>query len=189
MVQKDQLIEEHDIFYVGFWELYGAVKNNKSLKELVQQRKEEYQHYEKINPPRVITSDGEEIKAGYNPENMPKGALQGIPVSAGVIEGIAKVITDLTKDSINKGEILVAPFTDPGWTPLFINAAGLVMEIGGLLTHGTVVAREYGIPAVVGVADVTKKIKTGQRIRVDGNTGFVLIINDFVALSDEEIRA
>lgn len=178
MVQKDQLTEENDLFYVGFWELYGAVKDNESLKELVEQRKAEYQHYEKISPPRVLTSDGEEIKASYNPENIPKGALQGIPVSSGVIEGIAKVITDPTKESINKGEILVAPFTDPGWTPLFINAAGLVMEIGGLLTHGTVVAREYGIPAVVGVSEVTKKIKTGQKIRVDGNTGFVIILKD-----------
>jgi pyruvate,water dikinase len=101
-----------------------------------------------------------------------------MPVSSGVIEGIARVITDPSKTSINKGEILVAPFTDPGWTPLFINAAGLVMEVGGLLTHGTVVAREYGIPAVVGITEATKKIKTGQKIRVDGNAGFVMIIEE-----------
>jgi len=103
-----------------------------------------------------------------------------------VIEGIAKVITDPTKDSINKGEILVAPFTDLGWTPLFINAAGLVMEIGGLLTHGTVIAREYGIPAVVGVSDVKKKIKTGPKIRGDGNAGFVLIIEEQVFEANQD---
>ncbi|MBX4268568.1 phosphoenolpyruvate synthase [Clostridium estertheticum] len=176
LVEKGYLAYEKDIFYINFWELYSAVQNNESLTDLARQRKEEYDHYRKLSPPRVLTSDGEEIKAGYKKENMPEGALMGIPVSSGVIEGIARVITDPSKDSINKGEILVAPFTDPGWTPLFINAAGLVMEIGGLLTHGTVVAREYGIPAVVGVSDATKKIKTGQKIRVDGNTGFVMII-------------
>jgi len=164
LVEKGYLIEERDIFYINFWELYSAIENNESLIDLVEQRKEEYNHYKKLSTPRVLTSDGEEIKAGYKKENMPEGALPGIPVSSGVIEGIARVITDPSKDSINKGEILVAPFTDPGWTPLFINAAGLVMEIGGLLTHGTVVAREYGIPAVVGVSDATKKLKQDKKL-------------------------
>jgi len=178
LVQKGHLAEEQDIFYVGFWELYQAIQANESLVELAKQRKEAYQHFRKLSPPRVLNSEGEEIKASYYRENLPEGALVGIPVSAGVIEGIARVITDPAKASLNKGEILVAPFTDPGWTPLFINAAGLVMEIGGLLTHGTVVAREYGIPAVVGITDATKKIKTGQKIRVDGNAGFVLVVGE-----------
>ena len=178
LVEKGQLVEKKDIFYVGFWELYKSIENNESLSELVEQRKEKYEHFRKLSAPRVVTSQGEEIKAGYKKNNLPQGALAGIPVSSGVIEGIARVITDPTKESINKGEILVAPFTDPGWTPLFINSAGLVMEIGGLLTHGTVVAREYGIPAVVGVSEATKKIKTGQKVRVDGNAGFVMIIED-----------
>lgn len=178
LVKKEHLIEEKDIFYVNFWELYAAIKNNESLINIVEKRKEEYNHFRKLSAPRVLTNEGEEIKASYKRENLPDGALQGIPVSSGVIEGIARVITDPEKASLNKGEILVAPFTDPGWTPLFINAAGLVMEIGGLLTHGTVVAREYGIPAVVGISGVTKKIKTGQRIRVDGNAGFVMIIEE-----------
>jgi rifampicin phosphotransferase len=178
LVQKGQLAEAKDIFYVSYWELYNAIQNNGNLMELVQLRKEEYQHFSKLGAPRVITSEGEEIKAGYKRDNLPEGALPGMPVSSGVIEGIARVITDPSKASIKKGEILVAPFTDPGWTPLFINAAGLVMEIGGLLTHGTVVAREYGIPAVVGITDATKKIKTGQKIRVDGNSGFVMIIEE-----------
>lgn len=178
LVQKGHLKEEKDIFYVNFWELYNAVQNNQSLLDVVEKRKEEYLHYKKLTPPRVITSEGEEIKAGYKKENLPEGALPGMPVSSGMIEGIAKVVTDPSKASVDKGEILVAPFTDPGWTPLFINASGLVMEIGGLLTHGTVVAREYGIPAVVGITDATKKIKTGQKIRVDGNAGFVSIIEE-----------
>lgn len=176
LVQKGHLNEEKDIFYISFEELYKAIENNESLKALVEQRKEEYEHYKKLNAPRVITSEGEEIKAGYKRENLPEGALIGIPVSSGIIEGIAKVITDPSKAALNKGEILIAPFTDPGWTPLFINAAGLVMEVGGLLTHGTVVAREYGIPAVVGISEATQKIKTGQKIRVDGNNGYVMVI-------------
>jgi phosphoenolpyruvate synthase/pyruvate phosphate dikinase len=176
LVQKGQLHDARDIFYVGFWELYQAIQNHESLIGLVEQRKEEYLRFGKLNAPRILTSDGEEIKVSYHRENLPEGALAGMPVSAGVIEGIARVITDPAKASINKGEILVAPFTDPGWTPLFINAAGLVMEVGGLLTHGTVVAREYGIPAVVGITDATKKIKSGQKIRVDGNAGFVVVV-------------
>lgn len=176
LVSKGYLAEESDIFYVGFWELYQAIQNNESLLALVEQRKEQYNHYRKLTPPRVLTSDGEEIKGGYQRDNLPDGALAGMPVSSGVIEGVAKVVTDPAKASVNKGEILVAPFTDPGWTPLFINAAGLVMEVGGLLTHGTVVAREYGIPAVVGITDATKIIQTGQKIRVDGNAGFVIVM-------------
>jgi phosphoenolpyruvate synthase/pyruvate phosphate dikinase len=178
LVEKGHLLEEKDIFYVSFWELYKAVENNESLVELVTLRKEEYEHFKKLSAPRVLTSEGEEIKAGYKRDNLPNGALAGMPVSSGVIEGLARVITDPSKAFINKGEILVAPFTDPGWTPLFINAAGLVMEIGGLLTHGTVVAREYGMPAVVGITDATKLIKTGQRIRVDGDAGFVVIVEE-----------
>jgi pyruvate,water dikinase len=178
LVQKGHLAEEKDIFYVGFWELYKAIQSDESLIRLVEQRKEEYQRFKKLSAPRVLTSEGEEIRGGYRRENLPASALAGMPVSSGVIEGIAKVITDPTKASLNKGEILVAPFTDPGWTPLFINAAGLVMEVGGLLTHGTVVAREYGIPAVVGITDATRKIKTGQKIRVDGNAGFVLVVEE-----------
>lgn len=176
LVEKGQLAEAKDVFYVGYWELYRAIQNNESLLEVVESRKADYRHFAKLSAPHVLTSDGEEIQATYQHTDLPEGALAGIAVSSGVIEGIAKVITDPAKESLSKGEILVAPFTDPGWTPLFINAAGLVMEIGGLLTHGTVVAREYGIPAVVGVSNATTRIRTGQRIRVDGNTGFVMVV-------------
>jgi phosphoenolpyruvate synthase/pyruvate phosphate dikinase len=178
LVQNGQLVREKDIFYVSFWELYKAIQNRESLLELVERRKAEYTRFRKLNAPRILTSEGEEIKGSYQRKDLPASALAGMPVSSGVIEGIAHVITDPANASLGKGEILVAPFTDPGWTPLFINAAGLVMEIGGLLTHGTVVAREYGIPAVVGITDATKKIKTGQKIRVDGNAGFVLVIEE-----------
>ena len=97
--------------------------------------------------------------------------------SAGVVEGIARVVTDPDRDVVRAGEILVAPFTDPGWTPLFVHAAGVVTEVGGLMTHGAVVAREYGIPAVVSVPSAVTRIRSGQRIRVDGTRGFVEILD------------
>ncbi|EHL06126.1 pyruvate phosphate dikinase, PEP/pyruvate binding domain protein [Desulfitobacterium hafniense DP7] len=178
LVEKGLLATEKDIFYVNFWELYQAIQDNHSLTGLVEQRKEECRHYKKLSAPRLLTSDGEEPKASYQREDLPVGSLIGMPVSSGRVEGIARVVTDPAQASVNKGEILVAPFTDPGWTPLFINASGLVMEVGGLLTHGTVVAREYGIPAVVGITDVTKKIRTGQKIRVEGDAGYILILDE-----------
>jgi pyruvate,water dikinase len=102
--------------------------------------------------------------------------LAGNPVSPGIVEGIARVVLDPTKETLQPGEILVAPFTDPGWTPLFINAAGLVMEVGGLMTHGSVVAREYGIPAVVAVLNATTQIQTAQPLRLIGDSGYVELL-------------
>ena len=101
----------------------------------------------------------------------------GSPVSPGVVEGTAHVILDPASEALQPGEILVCPATDPAWTPLFLVAGGLVMEVGGLMTHGSIVAREYGIPAVVGVNDATTLIKTGQKIRVDGEKGVVAILD------------
>jgi pyruvate,water dikinase len=96
--------------------------------------------------------------------------------SVGIFEGTARVVLDPAREVLRPGEILVAPFTDPGWTPLFIHAGALVMEVGGLMTHGSVVAREYGLPAVVGVTGATQRIRTGQRIRVDGDRGQVILL-------------
>jgi rifampicin phosphotransferase len=127
--------------------------------------------------PFMMASDGE-IPILTAREGLPPGALPGTAASAGVVEGIAHVIHDPATESLAAGEILVAPHTDPGWTPLFVHAAALVTEVGGLITHGSVVAREYGIPAVVSVASATTQIRTGQRIRVDGTRGFVQILED-----------
>jgi len=126
----------------------------------------------------VISSDGEVPALADGRQDLPAGALPGTPASAGVVEGPARVITDPTREVLLAGEILVAPFTDPGWTPLFIHAAGVVTEVGGMMTHGAVVAREYGIPAVVSVASAVERIRTGQRIRVDGTRGFVQILSE-----------
>jgi pyruvate,water dikinase len=175
LVRDGRLECRQDIFMLGMWELDHAAAKGEDLKEIVAERKAEYARYRELTPPRVVTSDGEIIKASYTRKDLPEGALVGVGVSSGVVEGIARVVLDPTDVSIEKGEILVAPYTDPGWTTLFINAAGLVTEIGGLLTHGTVVAREYGIPAVVGCDHATTRIQTGNRIKIDGNNGFVII--------------
>lgn len=176
MVQNKQLEKAEDIFLFQYKELYEAIESGCDLRTLANERREELRHWQNLTPPRVLTSEGESIMGRYAPKNLPADVLVGSGVSVGTIEGVAKVVLD-PKDSVVKvGEILVAPFTDPGWTPLFINAVGLVTEVGGKLTHGSVIAREYGIPAVTGVVDATKIIKTGQRIRVDGTNGLVQIL-------------
>jgi pyruvate,water dikinase len=124
--------------------------------------------------PRLILSSGETFYDGLSEEGS--ADLVGDPVSPGVVEGVARVVLDPRGVRLRPGEILVCPATDPGWTPLFLTAGGLVMEIGGMVTHGSVVAREYGIPAVVGVHDATTRIQTGQRVRVDGTQGRITIL-------------
>lgn len=167
-----------DVFHFTFDELYREMKEKEDMHALIDERKEELAYFQKLTPPRVITTEGECLMGSYKGRNIPEGALPGTGVSAGVVEGIAKVVLNPADAVMEHGKILVAPFTDPGWTTLFINAAALVTEVGGMLTHGAVVAREYGMPAVVGVADATKLIKTGQRIKVDGSTGYVQILEE-----------
>jgi len=101
----------------------------------------------------------------------------GSPVSPGVVEGVVHVVFDPHGAQLDPGDILVCPGTDPSWTPLFLAAGGLVMEVGGMMTHGSVVAREYGIPAVVGVHQATSRLRTGQRIRVNGSTGGIQVLD------------
>jgi pyruvate,water dikinase len=125
----------------------------------------------------VLTSDGEGISGTYRRDNLPTGALVGLAVSAGTIEGRARVILDIARADLEPGDILVTSFTDPSWTPLFVAIKGLVTEVGGLMTHGSVIAREYGLPAVVGVANATRLIRDGQQIRVHGTEGYVEILS------------
>ncbi len=125
----------------------------------------------------MLTSEGEAIAGAYRRDDLPIGALVGLPVSAGIVEGRARVVLDMAKADLEPGDILVTTFTDPSWTPLFIAIEGLVTEIGGLMSHGSVIAREYGLPAVVGVANATGLIQDGQRIRVHGTDGYVEILS------------
>ncbi|MEC4814970.1 MAG: PEP-utilizing enzyme [Scytonema sp. PMC 1069.18] len=150
-------------------------QNNITRKPIISDENE-YKIYEKLTPPRVITSDGEIIALKYKRENLPAGAIVGLPVSSGVIEGRARVILNMEDADPEDGDILVTSFTDPSWTPLFVSIKGLVTEVGGLMTHGAVIAREYGLPAVVGVDNATKLIKDGQRIRVHGIQGYIEIL-------------
>ena len=177
--ERGRLKSSEDIWFLSLPEVIEALETDqKDLKDLVLNRRSAFEHYQSLNPPRVITSEGEVPSVHLDRPEAPEGALIGSPVSAGVVEGVAKIVLDPSEEALNPGEILVAPFTDPGWTPLFVNAAGLITEVGGMMTHGSVVAREYGIPAVVGVIDATKQIKTGQRIRVHGNTGYIEFIDN-----------
>ncbi len=167
-----------EVWYFDLHELIRVLERPADdLRPRIAKRKADMARYWTLRPPRVMLSDGENPIIKHQQDNLPVGVLPGSPVSVGTVEGLARVVIDPTRDALAPGEILVAPFTDPGWTPLFINAAGLVMEVGGLMTHGSVVAREYGIPAVVGVLDATQRIQTGQRIRVDGDQGYVEILD------------
>lgn len=176
LVQKSVIHEKEDIFYLTLEELHEVVKTNKLDYEIINKRKDEHKLYEKLTPPRVITSDGEIITGKYKRENLPAGAIAGLAVSSGSFEGRARVILNMEEANLEEGDILVTSFTDPSWTPLFVSIKGLVTEVGGLMTHGAVIAREYGLPAVVGVENATKLIKDGQRIRVNGTDGYVEIL-------------
>jgi pyruvate,water dikinase len=173
LVQANVIHEKEDIYYLTFEELREVIRTNKLDYPIISKRKDEYKLYERLTPPRVITSDGEIIAGEYKRENLPDGAIIGLPVSSGVIEGRARVILKMEDADLEDGDILVTSFTDPSWTPLFVSIKGLVTEVGGLMTHGAVIAREYGLPAVVGVENATRLIKDGQRIRVNGTDGYV----------------
>ncbi|MDW8801492.1 phosphoenolpyruvate synthase [Clostridium sp. A1-XYC3] len=176
LVKKGIIRDREDVYYLTFDELRDVVKTNILDYNIITKRKEDYEVFEKLTPPRVITSEGEIIPGEYNTDNIPEGALAGVPVSSGVVEGRARVVLKMEDANIEEGDILVTTFTDPSWTPLFVSIKGLVTEVGGMMTHGAVVAREYGLPAVVSVENATKLIKDGQRIRINGKEGYVEIL-------------
>lgn len=177
LVRADILREKEDVFHLTFQELQEAVRTRRVDDRLIEQRKEELRSYRALTPPRVLTSDGEALTGAYRRSDLPAGALVGLPVSAGMVEGRARVILEMAEANLEPGDILVTAFTDPSWTPLFVAIAGLVTEVGGMMTHGAVIAREYGLPAVVGVEHATRLIRDGQRIRVHGTEGYVEILS------------
>jgi rifampicin phosphotransferase len=176
LVQAHVLREKEDIYYLTLQELHDVVRTNQVDEQLIRQRKDAFRSYQALTPPRVLTSDGEVIAGAYRRDDLPAGVLVGLPVSAGTIEGRARVIVDIAQADLEAGDILVTAYTDPSWTPLFVAIKGLVTEVGGLMTHGAVIAREYGLPAVVGVEQATQLIRDGQRIRVHGTDGYVEIL-------------
>ncbi len=179
LVAAGRLRTSDDVWHLPLGALIDALEDPaQPLQARVDEQRLAHERDQRRRPPRVLTSDGESPHVTHSRADLPAGALAGTPVSSGVIEGIARVVLDPATDPLHPGEILVVPFTDPGWTPLLLNAAGLVMEVGGVMTHGSVIAREYGIPAVVCVPDATTAIRTGDRLRVDGDRGIVQVISE-----------
>lgn len=176
LAHKGIIREKEDIYFLSIEELREVIKTNRLDYSMIIERKEEHEDNMKLTPPRVMTSEGEVISGEYDSSKIPQGALAGIPVSSGTIEGRARVVLKMEDAKVEEGDILVTVFTDPSWSALFVSVKGVVMEVGGVMTHGAVIAREYGLPAVVGVEDATKLIKDGQRIRVNGTEGYVEIL-------------
>ena len=178
LVDAGVVREPEDVFFLTFQELQEAARTHVAVDEgLIAARQEAHEAYRALTPPRVLTSEGEALSGAWRRDDVPAGALTGLAVSAGTIEGRARVILDMADAEVEPGDILVTAFTDPSWSPLFVAVKGLVTEVGGLMTHGAVIAREYGLPAVVGVADATRLIQDGQRIRVHGTDGYVEVLS------------
>ena len=176
LVEAGVLREPEDSFYLTFQELGEVARTNRVDDRLIAERKAAHIANQALTPPRVLTSEGEIISGSYGRDDVPAGALVGLAVSSGTIEGRARVILDMADAEIEPGDILVTAYTDPSWSPLFVAIQGLVTEVGGVMTHGAVVAREYGLPAVVGVEHATRLIQDGQRIRVHGTDGYVELL-------------
>lgn len=173
LVAAGALSDPEDVWLLEFDELQRALEDPRTLTGVdFPARRRQHEMHERLAPPRIITSDGY-VPRGTASETTTEGQLRGTGTSPGVAEGPVRVVTDPTTQLLSSGDVLVATYTDPGWTPLFLNAAAVVTEVGGRLTHGSLVAREYGIPAVVAVEDATTRLQTGERVRVDGTKGTV----------------
>ncbi|MEU7835520.1 rifamycin-inactivating phosphotransferase [Nonomuraea sp. NPDC049129] len=166
-----------DADYLSFEEFRQAAHTHQADQALIDQRRRDDTLFQRLTPPRVITSTGEVVTGSYDTGDLPDGALIGVPVSSGIVEGRARVIHNLQAAQTEAGDILVTAFTDPSWTPLFVTIAGLVSEVGGMMTHGAIVAREYGLPAVVSVENATRLIRDGQCIRINGTAGYVELLD------------
>ncbi len=170
--------EAEDIFFLYLEEIGDALSggNGAARRDEIRRRRDEYEKNLVITPPKLIHGkfDPDDFIADDIDEDVEE--LKGLAVCPGVVSGPARVMLRSDAGQVLPGEIMVAPFTDPGWTPHFLTAAGIVMDLGGLLSHGSIVAREYGIPTVVNVGPATRIIKTGQMVQVDGNRGIVRII-------------
>jgi phosphohistidine swiveling domain-containing protein len=191
LVDGEKLVDEEvldcadDVFFMHLTELQTLANGeNRDWKSIVRMRRQANMREQRRKQiPRLLLSDGRAFYEGISviaqgDQSMDKDVLGGNPVSPGVVEGQVRVVTDPRHAHLTQGEILVCRGTDPSWTPLFLVAGGLVMEVGGMMTHGAVVAREYGLPAVVGVNAATQRLHTGQRVRIDGSTGRVVILDN-----------
>jgi len=174
LAAKGRIASADDLWFLSAPELRRAV-DGEDMREAVAVRRAEYRReLRRRRIPRILLSDGTDAEVAFAAP-IPEGAIRGAAASPGTARGVARVIRSPAGAKLEPGEVLVAPSTDPGWTPLFLTASALVMEMGGMMSHGAVVAREYGIPAVVGVPDATERIATGQVVSVDGSAGTVAI--------------
>jgi pyruvate,water dikinase len=168
-----------DIFFLEVSEIEPVATDRVSFdwRGRIELRRREYEKNQKLHPPRVVNGRFDPNAPAWPAGNADAKLLEGIPVSPGIVTGPARVILRADDhEQVLPGEILIAPFTDPAWSPYFITAAGVVMEQGGILSHGSIVAREYGLPAVTNVASATRVIRTGDLVQVDGNRGCVSIL-------------
>jgi phosphoenolpyruvate synthase/pyruvate phosphate dikinase len=177
-VDAGVLDEADDLFFLTFEELREVARTGRADRDVIARRRRDFRVFAELRPARVLTSEGEALDGAHRREDVPDGALVGVAVSGDVVEGPARVVFDVAEADLAPGDILVTPHTDPSWSPLFVAIAGLVTEVGGLMTHGAVVAREYGLTAVVSVDHATTRIRDGQRIRVDGTRGIVEILDE-----------
>ncbi|MHC4352132.1 MAG: PEP/pyruvate-binding domain-containing protein, partial [Planctomycetota bacterium] len=179
LAEKDVLADQDDIFFLRLDEMSPVVHGSAGfdIRDVVAARRAKYDENSLIAPPDVIFGRFDPDTCIYPDPGEQAEVLNGLAVSPGVVTGKARVILRAdTDEHLLADEILVAPFTDPGWTPYFVPAAAIVMDEGGVISHGSIIAREYGIPAVVNVGGATRIIKTGQTIQVDGNRGIVTIL-------------
>lgn len=179
LVKEGVIDQAEDLFYLYYAEIEQLANNeDRDWRVLIDQRRASYQReLIRVQIPRLLISDGRTYYEGLTSEENQTGKLIGSPVSPGLVEGIIRVVLDPLNPSLQPGEIMVCPGTDPAWTPLFLTAGGLIMEVGGMMTHGAIVAREYGIPAVVGVDRATHVLQTGQKIQLNGTTGEILLMD------------
>lgn len=176
LVDAKVIDERTDLFFFSFEELRDVVRQQRADVESVARRKDDFRAFQSLTPPRVLTSEGECLDGTVRRQGLAPNVLAGLGVSSGIVEGRARIVRAFTETTFEPGDILVTTATDPSWTPVFLSISGLVTEVGGLMTHGSVVAREYGLPAVVGVLGATHHIADGQRLRIDGAAGTVELL-------------
>jgi pyruvate,water dikinase len=174
--RRGVLAREEDIFFLEMGELEGAASGTLDPRPLIDGRRQEHDRNAAYDPPAIVFGRFHPEESAPEVVDGRSGILRGLGVSPGKAAGKARVILDPGKDQVLPGEVLVAPFTDPSWAPCFLNAAAIVIDQGGLLSHGSIVAREYGIPCVVNVGPATKVLRTGQEIEVDGDLGVVRLL-------------
>ncbi|MFV0315896.1 MAG: rifamycin-inactivating phosphotransferase [Microthrixaceae bacterium] len=177
LVHSGVIDEASYIYWLTFDELSEVVASGVSDRHLIEERRRSFAAHEALRPPRVLTSAGECLDGAYHRDDVPQGALVGLGVSAGTVTGRVRVIHRLEDAEPDPGDILVTTHTDPSWSPLFASVSGLVTEVGGTMTHGAVVAREYGLPAVVGVLDATRLLPDGALVRLDATAGIVEVLD------------